>query len=386
MIVPAIILVILASIIGIISVIYSVFLIRIRIRNNTRVNALINAHVLLFVITIVIDCVRVIIVLGFNEHFPDLDIFGYYGKVIAIFISFALISQIHLVLSEYVGYQQKYHKLIRTYLVVVAITLSILSGYYSFQTIPVETGFYVYQFNLILYFGTFLAYLPVAAIIFLRNISILRAVKNKEIYKKLVLFTIVSIFLVGERGFNLGGYNLAFFVFNASVESSLIADLLSLTIIAAMFLFIMIKHPDLMESIGAYFSIKKLYLLKDNGLLIFEYDFDRKELRDGFTSEDTLIGGFIFATTEGFSEILQSNEKLNSFTSGDRSVLIHHGGFIFGVLLVTEDCPLMHQKLMAFIQRFETHYEQELKSWTGEYSVFDKALIQKWIFELLREI
>ncbi len=355
------------------------------VKNQTMVNGWILWYWICFAIAIVIDCTRVFILLGTEGYYPDLDYGTYIVKTVATFIAFTIISEIHIVLSDYVGLPQKHKTLIRYYLLVVALLVSGLGVLYSTPSTMGESGFYSYQFDTILYFGTFIAYLPVAALIFFRNLDILRSVNSKKVYYKLLFFTILSLFLIAERGFSLGGYSLVYSVLGIPIDLSLLVNFLVLGLISIMSLVMIIRYRGLMESIGSYFSIKKLYILKDNGLLIFDYDFEGKRFKDGLTSEDTLIGGFIYAVTETFKEISKVEDDITSFTSGNRSVLIQRGKFIFGVLIVTEDSPLLHRKLLEFIHKFEEIYHSDLDNWTGEFTKFDRLGILELIFEILRE-
>ena len=354
-------------------------------KNQTNVNMLLAWYFMAFTIGIIVDCIRAIVIFGLKLHLPDIDWFTYLLKCVLIFVAFLLIPGIHIVLCNYVGIPMKYSKLLIGYLIVVGALITVGCIYYSFPTPIAESGFYIMQFDPVLYVATFIAYLPMAAVIFFRNLDILQRVKNKNTRLKLIIFTTLTIFLVGERGFTLGGYHLANLLLGIPIDMSLLLDFIALTIIAFFFIGTIIKYPDFMESVGTYFSIKKLYILKDNGLLLFEYDYDERKFLDGADTSDTLIGGFIYAVSEGFKEVLKSDENIHAFSSGNRSVLIHRGESVFCVLIVTEDSPLLHRKLIGFITQFEEMYGAELKTWAGEFSKFDYNKIQKLIFEALRE-
>ena len=355
------------------------------IKNQTRVNGLTVWFFGCFAGSIILDCIRVIIILGVGGYYPTLDTVAFIAKIIAIFVSFTLVIEIHIVLRNYVGDPQKHQTLIRYYLVALAIIFCALIISFSNPTPSGEFGFYIFQVDSIIYVITFIFYLPVALLIFFRKLLVLLSLTNiKAIYYKLVLFTLLAFFLIGERGYNIGGYSLVYSILGIPIELSLVLDFIALTVISAMFLIVILKFPDFMESIGTFYSIKKLYILKDNGLLIFDHDFDENRFRDGLTSEESLIGGFIYAITEGLKDMLKTSEDINSITSGDRSVVIERGEFIFGVLIVTDDSPLMHRKLIEFIKKFETNYKEDLETWIGEFTKFDRDKIQKWIIETLR--
>jgi hypothetical protein len=354
-------------------------------RNQTNVNMLVAWYFLCFTVGIVVDCIRVLVIFGLGEHYPDVDMFGYIFKVASTFVAFTLVCGVHLVLSGYVGYEQPHRKRIVYYLIGIAGFFSVAGLYWFFPTTPAPSGFYMFQFEPILYVATFIAYLPVAALIFFRNTYILQRVTNRGVRIKLMLFTLLSIFLIAERGFSLGGYHLVDWILGIPTEISLLVDLIVLTVISGMFLWILIYFPGLMESIGTYFSIKKLFILKDNGLLIFECDFDENRFQDGIESDDTLIGGFVYAISQGFKEVLKSEEEINAFRSGNRSVLIERGKYVFAVLIVTADSSLLHRKLREFISRYELENKGYLENWTGDFSDIRPELIKKEIFETLRE-
>ncbi len=318
-----------------------------------------------------------------------LDQVAQIAKIILIFISFTLVMEIHIVLRDYVSNPPKYQRIIRYYLFVLAVVFTGLTIYFSSPTPPpllTPGEFYIFQVDSIIYVITFLFYMPVAIFIFFRKLFYLLSLTNKVVYYKLVFFTLLAIFLIGERGYNLGGYSLVQSVLGLPIKFSLVVDFGALMVISVMFLFLVIRYPDLMESISTFFSVKRLYLLKNNGILLFEYDFEEKKISDGVESDATLIGGFVYAVSEGFKEVLQSDDDINEFTSGNRSVLIQHGNTILGVLIVTEESTLLQKKIVQLIKTFETHYKAELEHWTGEFSLFDPKLVEKWIFKHLTEV
>ena len=89
------------------------------------------------------------------------------------------------------------------------------------------------------------------------------------------------------------------------IESSLLLNFAALTVISCLFLIIIFKYHGLVEYVGTYFSIKQLYILRNNGILMFEYDFENKRLLDTIDSSDPLIGGFIYAICEGLKGIIK---------------------------------------------------------------------------------
>lgn len=376
---------ILAIVILIISLLYvTSFGIR-WLKNRTTVNGLIVWFFGCFAIGIMLDCIRVIVIFGLGGVFLNLDTVAHIGKVIAIFVSFTLVVEIHIVLGNYIDQPLKYQKFIRYYLVVLGFIFSALTIIFSKTTPPGEFGFYLFQVDMLFYVFAFIAYLPIALRIFFRKLSVLPAFENKAVFYKLGFFTLLTLFIIGERGYNLGGYLLVQSVLGIPIELSLLMDFIALLIISSMFLVTIIKFPDFMESVATYHSIKKLYVLNNNGLLIFEYNFENNTLEDGLSSHETLMGGFIYAITQTFKEILKTDEIIKSFSSGNRSVLIHSGEFLFGILVVTEDSSLSHRKLGDFITKYETYYRSDLENWTGEYSKFNRIKILEWIFETLRE-
>ena len=140
-------------------------------KNQTKVNGLIMWYFLCFVIGIVIDCIRVIIILTEVGYYPDLDFATFIVKSISTFVAFVLISEIHIVLSQYAGISRNYRvKLFRYYLIMITIICASASAIFNYTTPEVGLyDFYLYQLEPMLYLAIFLAYIPVAAVLFLRN-------------------------------------------------------------------------------------------------------------------------------------------------------------------------------------------------------------------------
>jgi len=332
-----------------------------------------------------VDCLRIFIIFGAEADYPELDFFGFLVKSTTIFIAFALLGAINVLFSEYGGITQRHSLFVQLYLSSLTIIFTGASIFWSYRTTPTgEFNFQMYQVETPMYILCFLAYLPVALFIVFRNLHIRRTVDNKKIQFKILLLTIMALFLVLERAYSVGFYALANSFMGLPIESSLLLDFAALTVISCLFLIIIFKYHGLVESVGTYFSIKQLYILRNNGILMFEYDFENKRLLDTIDSNDPLIGGFIYAICEGLKGILKS-EKITSFSSGNRSLIIQRSTNLITVLVVTEDSILFHQKLLQFMNLFETHYKKELEEWNGEISIFDQGKIQKWILETISE-
>ena len=67
------------------------------------------------------DCIRTIVIFGFGDYYPDLDLFGYIFKVGSVFVAFTLVGAIHLLLSDYVGYRQPHRNFFTYYLITIGL-------------------------------------------------------------------------------------------------------------------------------------------------------------------------------------------------------------------------------------------------------------------------
>jgi len=270
---------------------------------------------------------------------------------------------------------------------ILAVGLTVANALTYYTTIPNDFGFFMFQFNFILYWITFFSYGPVILFVFYGNQKIKKNMKSKKIAFQFSIFTIILLLLIAERTYSLGMPGFLYHSLFMNLDFNTLLDNVLISIILISFIIFLLKCPDFLEKVGCYFSIKTVFIIRNSGQLLFEYDFDIGELNDAMTSKNSLIGGFIYAISEGLKELLNLAEKeeINAFKSKDRSLLVKQEKYTIGVLITAEDSLLFHKKLLKFIKEFELLCEKSLKNWTGDISEFKTKEIKDLIYKHLRE-
>ncbi|NHI94214.1 MAG: hypothetical protein EAX96_17110 [Candidatus Lokiarchaeota archaeon] len=354
---------------------------------QTVVNRLIFFYFVCFGATVGLDSLRFFWISLTGYYVPVFDIVGNYFKIFAILIAFVFIVQLHLQILKNANFKIKGGTFLLYYQGFLAVFLTFYYAFTFYQTISNSFGFYLFQFDITAHLISIILYCPFIIVIFFANRQVSSKISNKKVILQSNIFTMFSIFLTIERILSLGLPGLLYFWYDIHLDISIFIDNIFLAIILIGFIFFLIKYPDFLESIGSYFSIKSIFIISNSGQLLYEHNFESCMSYDALSSENSLIGGFIFAISEGMKELLrlEGGEEIHSFSSKNRSVLIRHGRYSFGVLIVTEDSKLFHEKLISFITEFEKSKSSVLANWTGEITNFLSEDIQKLMRKHLRE-
>ena len=353
---------------------------------RTNVNRLMFFAIACFGATLGLDAWRILWIILYKQYLVIFDTVGNYFKVLFIFLAFTCIIQVHVQIIKDSDLRIRGENYIIYYMLILAIGLTVTNALAYYMTIPNYFGFYLYQFNFILYWITFFSYIPVCFFVFYGNRKIINNMKSKTIAFQLNIFTIISLLLIAERTYSLGMPGFLYSSLFIHLDFNNLLDNILISIILISFIIFLVKCPDFLEKVGCYFSIKTVFIIRNSGQLLFEYDFETGELNDAMTSKNSLIGGFIYAISEGMKELLNLAEKeeINTFKTRNRSLLIKQEKYIIGVLITVEDSILFHKKLMKFIKEFESLYEDCLINWNGDISKFKTKEIKNLIYEHLR--
>ncbi len=350
------------------------------LRNKSETNLLIVILFLSFGLGVIYDCSRVIIFATFGTFNENIDTNGFGMKVFLILLAFSIIIRIIIKYSEISGHKTEKDLQIRIFYVLAMILFSVLNIFTFYPTIFYEeSGFFVYNVNFILGLHIYGIYIALFIFIMRRSKIILNEIKNEEV-KKHVVIPLISIgTLTFERSFSIG-------YLSPIIESYyiIIIDYLLLTLILFFLCLFIFKYPDTMEVISTYFSIKSVYLVRSNGSLIYEFDFQKEIPKYPFSPKRLILAGFVYAVSQGFKTVLEFDSEIDTINFGKETLLFKHGKYLFGVLYITETSPSIVKKLTRFIRQFEDYYDKELKEWKGSLSFLEHDKIKNWIYKCFR--
>ncbi len=362
----------------------STFLISIveNIKHSTQLNQFIMIFISLLGYGIIFDCYRVITIsiIGFVPEF--IDKFNYIVKTITIFLSIIMAVQIAVIMGEQSGHKIKNKLLLRimiSFYIVLSCFISILNLFTLSKTETNEMGFYTYQINFNLYLIIFIFAFIFAIFTSNQTIIFLKGVRNEKLLIRMILFALIYVSLLIERFANIGIY----FVFGNTPEIFIIGIFL-LTLIVAFAFFFTIRYPDYLESLSAYFSVKSIYLINNNGLLLYEFDLQKEFYLSPLASKKILVGGFIYGLARGLPEVLKLGRDVNSINFGDLNLLFKHGKYVIGLLFITDYTPIISVKLNKFIEIFEDKFNVQLENWDGRIDIFDSKIVEDLIFKIFR--
>jgi len=145
-----------------------------------------------------------------------------------------------------------------------------------------------------------------------------------------------------------------------------------------------LRDPDFYDNLSSYFCVKSIYLLRKSGQMLFGYNFQEEESEINFTSDQLLIGGFIYAISNGLKMSLKLEGEVDEIDIGETTLIIEHGEKTFAILFVSEHTEKLHQKIQTFIKTFEKQFDEELTNWTGDISSFHSEKTQKIIFDIFK--
>ncbi|MFX1449449.1 MAG: hypothetical protein ACFFCM_01320 [Promethearchaeota archaeon] len=349
-------------------------------RYNTETNFLLIILFLSLGLGIIYDCVRILFFTIFGTFDANLDKNGFAMKFFLICLASSIITRIIFKYSELSGHKTEKSLFFRRFYVIIMIIFSALNMFTIYPSIFYEElGFYILNVNFIIRLLNYSFYIPLFIFIIGRSGVILNEIKNKKTQKRVIFPVIFLGILTIERSFSIG-------YLSPIIESYsiIIIDYLFLSLILICLCLFVFKYPDTMEAISTYFSIKSVYLIRTNGNLIFEFDFDKPIPQYPYTSKRLILAGFIYAVSKGFKAILEFDRDIKTINFWDVSLQFEHGKYIFGVLFTTETSPKIAEKLKKFITKFEDSYDQELKDWKGELSFLDRKKVKNCLLEYFR--
>jgi len=353
------------------------------IQNRSRLNSILFYMFFAFALVLIFDITRLMVFMTPLGPNPTLGTYFFIIKVFLTLLGYPFAFKLHVIILKYMGKEKKIHLIIRFYVISLGVILSVITIFTIYSSSPNFFGYYVYQVNPLIGMIMILLYFPLNLWIIIENRKIVKEINDPNTKFKINILTFLVFFMVGERMSSLMAYGLL--IEYAYIHFDIILLIHSLVILGEILLFIIIlfKYNDFVEKIGMHFAIKSMFIIKNSGQLLFEHDFEENVSKDAHSSENLLVGGFIYAITEGFKEMLKIKD-LSSFTTGERSVVIKHGKHVFGVLIASESSYLLQNKLGEFLVNYEDKYKDILENWTGEITILKKSITQDLLFDIFR--
>jgi len=107
----------------------------------------------------------------------------------------------------------------------------------------------------------------------------------------------------------------------------------------------------------------QLYVTHESGMLLYEYEFKKRDL----DVESDLISGGIIGLTTMLTEIVRGKKPLRVIDHGDKKILFRYSpnlDVVF-VLVVKDDLLVLRNKLKAFSKDFEEQFREKIANMQG---------------------
>ncbi len=348
-------------------------------KKRTNLNKILLISLSAFGLTIYFDCYRLISLhlIGTIADFTYQIYFCY--SVFLTFFAISIAFRALFIFNRQAGHKIHKEFLIRAFLTIILIAITVINLYTFYRTDYNELGIYTYQLHPLLAQATLLIYIPTISFLILKSRFFLKEIQDPRLRNPLLLFFSIFVVLSIERGFSIG----YFWLFPNSIIT-LYIDLSILTLSLFMLLAISLLNPGLLEDSSCALCVQSIYLMnKRGGLLVFSHHLT-KNSSNTLDQNSFLLGGFIHSISHGLEQTIIKGGEMEAIAIGNTSIIFKSGRYVLGIIFATEPSPILHLKLLGFLQRFEQIYQEHLKSWNGNLNVFEQDEIIKWIYETFR--
>ncbi len=329
--------------------------------------------------SILYETIRLFAFLGFIPYEGTFDIIGYYFVIFLTLFSFSLLFKLLLILAKQKGQEIKYGEVIRNVYLIIIIGLFGVNALTYIESSPVEFGYFEFETHPILFYIILIIYLPYLTFMFKTFRGLFKEVNNKRIKRQFVAVRTIFVVILIERLVDLGGSYLFPVTFlRIFIEYSF----LFLILIVAVFF--ILSERDFFENLSSYFCVKSIFFIRKTGQMLFGYQFHEHESQISFSSDELLIGGFIYAISNGLKMSLNIEGEIDEIEIGETTLIIEHGKETFAIFFVSEHTNKLHEKIKTFIKEFETNFKDELENWTGDISQFHSEKTQALIFDIFK--
>ena len=348
------------------------------IKYKTRITKLIGIIFYSFGSGIIWESYRITFFLLFGGFWQELDNFFFISLVFFIFVGIYCSIKLTLNFSEQSGHKARSDIFINFFYFLLIPILSIIN-YYTFKTITNELGFNNFQVHPIMIILMCILYIPLALLLYIKYKTALNEIKNKETIRLSKILVFFMLLIPLERIWTIA---YSYYVPNNALV--IMYNLILINIYIIGIFIVLFKHPDFLESISTYFSFQTLYIIKNNGDVIFGYDFQKDNYIDVFESKSILLGGLMYILTHAIEQVMEKG-KVEHIKMGNLTVLINYSKHVFGSLLSIEYTPIIKLKFTTFVKKFEEKYENQLTNWNGNISRFtSNEKLLNLLYEIFR--
>lgn len=186
---------------------------------------------------------------------------------------------------------------------------------------------------------------------------IIKRIWNQYRIHSIGLFLGVVLWLLGFAGTSDPATSL----FNG-FEIRVVGDILILASLLCISLFLT-SIPSLAE-IGWQGKVKYVVVTTNNGINIYSENFrEKKEINE------VLVAGALWGI-QVFLETVLLDSSLKVISKGKDIVLIEHGKYVTGILIVEQELEILKALLKKLVLQFEYFYANIVQNWKGDLSVF----------------
>ena len=346
---------------------------------QSKVNDLITRISAFLGISISYDSLRLIFFI-FDLPIPHFyDQVGYCLKLLVIYLALYYEFRLLNILMNSSNHEFKYEQIIRFFFNLLISIAALGSTFTSYPTETSPFGFNIYKMNDFLLYGLMGSTLIIFIYILFQSRIFFQEIKNKRTRKLLlVVFCLVGILTV-DRVVSCGTI-----VGHIHYYSFIPKIVITLTISTVMSIFFL-KYPNFLESFNVYLNLKALHVIKNNGHLVYSYNFFNEEEQDMGTQRNLLLGGIIYAVTKGMPISMETENEIKVLEFGEEILLLGNGKEVFAVLEVLVNADILESKLNSFIALFEETYLEDLKNWVGLINKFSNKTTKDLIYKVFGE-
>ena len=207
----------------------------------------------------------------------------------------------------------------------------------------------------------------------------------------LYIGTIIVLFVIFKESMELYEHSIkrkmqiCFLLHLANVFTiSLLSAIFSIELLIFSIITILIAHiglvlmnyfePQIITKFWSYFVVQSIYVIKNDGRTMFNYDFTKKTNEDDNYTEMFLIGGFIYAITHGIEHITKVKTSIKLIDVERIKIAFYFGKYSFSILFTREINNQIYKKLKGFMTEFERDFAPIIADWDGRIESFFEAV------------
>ena len=240
------------------------------------------------------EVLRLFSFIGYIPYIRIIDIIGYYFVIISTLLPFSLMFRLYQSLKHQAGDKNKKDDYIRTAFLILMISFFAANILTYIETTPIEFGYFEFICQPILFYFMITCYLPFYLYLARGMVRLFKTVDNKKIRIQVRIVALFFSSILLERFFDLGG----FYLYPVSFLR-VIVEYTALFILLTIALTFILRERDFYDNLSSYFSVKSIYLMRKSGQMLFGYKFHEEHSEINFSSDQLLIGGFIYAISNG---------------------------------------------------------------------------------------